>query len=165
MSSDPLEDVFTLEDRFYTQGHNQGAHDGILAGRSEGRSLGMHTGFDKFRESSRLAAKAVIWANRIPPAAASSSSPSPADQPTATPCTPCTPCTLPPLQSNARLRKNVASLYALVEPGTLSTKNEDSAVQDFDDRLKRAQGKAKIVEKMLGGGSKAERPAAASPSS
>ncbi len=37
----------------------------------------------------------------------------------------------------------------LLEPDTLSTENTDEAVNDFDDRLKRAQGKARIVEMML----------------
>ncbi|KAH8171394.1 DUF1715 domain-containing protein [Sarocladium implicatum] len=143
MSEDPLDDVFTIEDRFYTQGYNAGLADGLPAGRAEGRSLGMSKGFDKFSESSRLATRAVIWANRFPSSANSSS------------------CKLPPLKAGgARLEKNVKSVYALLEPGTLSTKNEDEAVQDFDDRLRRAQGKVKIVERMVGGsaGAKVESP-------
>lgn len=146
MSADPLDDVFTIEDRFYTQGYDAGLKDGLAAGRAEGRSLGMSKGFDKFSESSRLASRAIIWANRFPN---SSSSPS----------------KLPPLKGGGpRLEKNVKSVYALLEPGTLSTKNEDDAVQDFDDRLRRAQGKVKIVERMVGGstGNKAESPPAES---
>lgn len=135
MASDPLGDVFNLEDGFYRQGYNQGLADGVQAGKIEGRSFGMQKGFEKFLESGRLAGKSVVWANRIP-----SGQP---DKDVA--------CTLPPLPSNARLEKNVRSLYALVEPDTLSTANTDEAVQDFDDRVKRAQGKAKIVERMAGG--------------
>ncbi|KAI9871819.1 MAG: hypothetical protein M1823_008336, partial [Watsoniomyces obsoletus] len=110
------------------------------AGRIEGRSFGMEKGFDKFLESGRLASKAIVWANRIP------SKSSPSGSATAFK----TQCTLPPLPANARLDKNVSMLYALVEPDTLSTANTDEAVQDFDDRIKRAQGKAKIVERMVG---------------
>jgi hypothetical protein len=134
-TDDPLNDVFTIEDRFYTQGYNAGLADGIPAGRAEGRSLGMQKGFEKFSEASRLASRAVIWANRLPSNSA-------------------TQCDLPKLAGGTgpRMEKNVKSVYALLEPGTLSTKNEDDAVQDFDDRLRRAQGKVKIVERMVGGG-------------
>ncbi|KAH7266162.1 hypothetical protein B0J15DRAFT_534258 [Fusarium solani] len=136
-TSDPFEDVLNLEERFYSEGYQLGLKDGIKAGRIEGRSFGMEKGFEKFLESGRLAGKAVVWANRMPPKDGSSSA-----------------CTLPPLPRNARLEKNVNTLYALVEPDTLSTENSDDAVQDFDDRIKRAQGKAKIVERMVGGSGK-----------
>ncbi|PTD03010.1 hypothetical protein HYE67_011081 [Fusarium culmorum] len=136
-SSDPFEDVLNLEERFYSEGYQLGIKDGIQAGRIEGRSFGMQKGFEKFLESGRLASKAVVWANRIPQKEKTSSSET---------------CTLPPLPKNARLEKNINTLYALVEPETLSTENSDEAVQDFDDRVKRAQGKAKIVERMTGGG-------------
>ena len=96
----------------------------------------MQKGFEKFLESGRLASKAVVWANRMPPKDKTSSE----------------LCTLPSLPKNPRLEKNINILYALVEPETLSTENTDEAVQDFDDRVKRAQGKAKIVERMTGGG-------------
>ncbi|KAF4334429.1 3-oxoacyl [Fusarium beomiforme] len=136
-SSDPFEDVLNLEERFYTEGYQQGIKDGVQAGRIEGRSFGMQKGFEKFLESGRLASKAIVWANRIPPRNDAASGEA---------------CTLPPLPKNARLEKNINTLYALVEPDTLSTENSDEAVQDFDDRVKRAQGKAKIVEKMAGSG-------------
>ncbi|KAK5992269.1 hypothetical protein PT974_05670 [Cladobotryum mycophilum] len=109
MSSDPLDDVFTLEDQFYTEGYNQGFKDGAQAGRIEGRSLGMEKGFEKFLESGRLAGRSLVWLNRLP-------------------------------------QKNKTEA---AEPDTLSTQNTDEAVQDFDDRVKRAQGKAKIVERII----------------
>ncbi|KAM5352601.1 hypothetical protein ACJ41O_005323 [Fusarium nematophilum] len=142
---DPFEDVLNLEERFYAEGYQQGLTDGVQAGRIEGRSFGMEKGFEKFLESGRLASRAIVWANRIPPRNGSSSSGG-------------EPCTLPPLSRNSRLEKNINTLYALVEPETLSTENSDEAVQDFDDRVKRAQGKAKIVERMTGGGSGKEAP-------
>ncbi|EWZ90381.1 hypothetical protein FOCG_04045 [Fusarium oxysporum f. sp. radicis-lycopersici 26381] len=136
-SSDPFEDVLNLEERFYSEGYQQGIKDGVQAGRIEGRSFGMQKGFEKFLESGRLASKAIVWANRVPHKDGTASGET---------------CTLPPLPKNARLEKNINTLYALVEPDTLSTENSDDAVQDFDDRVKRAQGKAKIVEKMAGSG-------------
>lgn len=145
MPADPLEDVLNLEDRFYQQGYQQGLQDGAQAGRVEGRCFGMQKGFDKFLESGCLASKAIVWANRLPRSKDGQHSvtvegSTSADQRR----------TLPPLASNPRLDKNVKTLYALVEPGTLSTENTDEAVQDFDDRVKRAQGKARIIERMVG---------------
>lgn len=144
MAPDPLDEVFTLEDRFFIQGYNAGQTDGIPAGRAEGRSLGMQKGFEKFSESSRLASRAIIWANRET---------KPRDAPMEE------RCKLPSLQwhkgtgnagGGARLRNNVRGVYALVEPGTLGMRNEDAEVQDFDDRLRRAQGKVKLIERMMG---------------
>ncbi|KOS22780.1 hypothetical protein ESCO_003511 [Escovopsis weberi] len=168
-STDPLDEVFTLEDKFYSQGYSQGFEDGAQAGRIEGRSLGMEKGFDKFCESGRLSAKSVIWLNRLP--GSSSKKPAEASQASSAPSSSAAPtqaaaaaaagdsnpsvrpaeagCTLPPLPNNPRLEKNIRMLYALVEPETFSVENTDEAVQDFDDRVKRAQGKAKVIERMI----------------
>ncbi|KAG5987807.1 hypothetical protein E4U43_004930 [Claviceps pusilla] len=140
-SPDPFDSVLHLEHNFYQQGYAQGLADGAQAGRTEGRQFGMRTGFEKFLESGRLASRAIIWANRMPSGQREAAGAADAAADTAT-------CLLPPLPRNARLDKNVRMLYALVEPETLSTENSDEGVQDFDDRLKRAQGKAKIVERM-----------------
>ncbi|KAG7289765.1 hypothetical protein NEMBOFW57_006141 [Staphylotrichum longicolle] len=51
-----------------------------------------------------------------------------------------------------RLGKHIRTLYALVETESLSTENTDEAVDDFDDRLRRAQGRAKVIERMGGEG-------------
>ncbi|RYP58944.1 hypothetical protein DL770_010318 [Monosporascus sp. CRB-9-2] len=60
--------------------------------------------------------------------------------------------------NSARLEKNVVTLYGMVEPGTLSTRNDDEAVNDFDSRLKGAQGKAKIIERVVGEKAKLDVP-------
>ncbi|KAI0206902.1 DUF1715-domain-containing protein [Astrocystis sublimbata] len=59
---------------------------------------------------------------------------------------------LPPINSNPRLEKNIETLYGLVEPGTLSTNNDDEAVNDFDSRMKGAHGKLRIIERAVGEG-------------
>ncbi|KAK7964908.1 hypothetical protein PG996_000729 [Apiospora saccharicola] len=156
MASDPFDDVMNLEDQYYDQGYKLGHDDGSQAGKIEGRSVGLKKGYEKFMEAGRLQSKAVVWANRIPnmqknqakgnapqqlSQGAQSQEPSSSNSIT----------TLPPISnSNVRLEKNITSLYALVEPGTLSTENTDEAVNDFDDRFKRAQGKLKIVERGIG---------------
>lgn len=57
---------------------------------------------------------------------------------------------LPRLSANPRLERHIRTLYALVELSSLSTANTEEAVADFDDRLKRAEGKVKIIEKLIG---------------
>lgn len=151
MSADPLDEVLDLEARFYSQGYAQGLEDGAQAGRIEGRALGMEKGYDKFLEAGRLAGMAVVWANRLPPPPSQAR----ADGRDA--------CALPRLPANARLRKNVGALYAFVEPETLSTTNTDEAVQDFDDRVRRAQGKLRVVERMAGASAAREYAKEASP--
>ena len=54
------------------------------------------------------------------------------------------------LPANPRLEAHVRTLYALTEPSSLSTKNSEDSISDFDDRLKRAEGKVKVLEKLIG---------------
>lgn len=158
MASDPFDEVMNLEDQYYDQGYKLGYDDGSQAGKIEGRSVGLKKGYEKFMEAGRLQSKAVVWANRIPnmqktqtkgnavprPLSEGAQSQEPGSSSSSI-------TSLPPISnSNARLEKNITSLYALVEPGTLSTENTDEAVNDFDDRFKRAQGKLKIVERGIG---------------
>ncbi|KAK6217634.1 Prohibitin-1, subunit of the prohibitin complex (Phb1p-Phb2p) [Pestalotiopsis sp. IQ-011] len=157
MSVDPFDDVLNLEEQYYDEGYSQGYDDGFRGGKIEGRSVGMKTGYEKFLEAGRLQGKAIIWANRIPslrspPEKKGSAQPQAENGASAVSSehSSVPASRLPPLSSNARMTKNVSSLHALVEPGTLSTENNDEAVNDFDDRVKRAQGKLKIVERMLG---------------
>ncbi|UQC85611.1 short-chain dehydrogenase [Colletotrichum lupini] len=169
-NGDPFDDVLTLEDQFFSEGFRQGTEDGIQAGKIEGRSVGLAKGYEKFYESGRIHARAVIWANRLSlpqknsstatkkpsssSAAASASVSGSAEQAQLSTEPPSESqnktCSLPPLPPNARLEKNVTTAFALVEPDTLSKENSDDAVNDFDDRLKRAQGKVKIIERMTG---------------
>jgi Essential protein Yae1, N terminal len=153
-TSDPFEDVLNLEEQFYNEGYQQGLADGIKAGRIEGRSVGMGQGFDKFFESGMLHGKALVWAGRLQKSSVDSNSGNVGlnnQKDEITKKAPERKCTLPPLPGNPRLEKNVTTLYALVEPSTFSTANMDEAVDDFNDRVKRAQGKAKIIEKMIEG--------------
>ena len=141
---DFFDDVLHVESRFHEQGYNEGLKDGAQHGLAEGRAFGLQKGFEKFLESGKLAGKSVVWANRLPrsdgqekgtqQAAKASTSPS-----------------LTPLPNNARLEKNINSLYSLVDPNITSVENSDAAVQDFDDRLKRAQGKERIIERVASG--------------
>ncbi|OHW93810.1 3-oxoacyl-(acyl-carrier-protein) reductase [Colletotrichum incanum] len=157
MSLDPFDDVLTLEDQFFAEGYRQGTEDGIQAGKIEGRSVGLAKGYEKFLESGRIHGRSVVWANRLSlprkgaaAAAAKPSNSSSQQLQESTEAPQQKTCSLPPLAPNARLEKNVTAAFALVEPDTLARENSDEAVNDFDDRLKRAQGKVKIIERMTG---------------
>lgn len=141
---DLFDGALSLEENLYTEGYERGVADGALAGKLEGRSVGMGKGFEKFVESGRLYGRSVVWANRLPSAASPEGSGRYAGRGDAG------VEELPPLPQNVRLTKNVETVHALMEPGTLSTENSDEAVQDFDDRLRRAQGKARVVERVIG---------------
>jgi hypothetical protein len=158
MADDPFGDVLNLEEQFYQEGYKQGMEDGTKAGKIEGRAVGLEKGFDKFLESGRLYGRSIVWANRL-------QTPGKKQNPTSTEAhqqdesagesysiaaDESTVAALPPLPDNPRLEKHITTLYALVESESLSTENTDEAVNDFDDRFKRAQGKAKIIEKMVG---------------
>ncbi|RWA05459.1 hypothetical protein EKO27_g9641 [Xylaria grammica] len=160
-SDDPFDDLLNLEEQYYREGYEQGLKDGAEAGRVEGYSLGLRKGFEKFSEAGRLQSKAVVWANRIPKyqqrrqqqqqggtsqregdlrSEKKDEMPESGD------------ARLPPIHSNPRLEKNIEMLYGLMEPGTLSTDNDDEAVNDFDSRLKGAHGKLRIIERVIGEG-------------
>ncbi|PSR97646.1 hypothetical protein BD289DRAFT_458851 [Coniella lustricola] len=142
-SNDPFDDILNLEDNFYSEGYAKGMADGAHAGRLEGRSFGIEKGFEKFVEAGRLYGKAVVWANRLPSTATTTTT-------TTTPPPAMKASSLPGLgKGGQRLEKNILTLHALVELDTLSTENSDDAVNDFDDRVKRAQGKARVIERNL----------------
>ncbi|KAF3353640.1 hypothetical protein VD0004_g1184 [Verticillium dahliae] len=160
-TTDPFDDVMNLEERFYEEGYTQGTKDGDRAGKIEGRSVGLANGYDKFLESGRLYGKSLVWANRlqlrspssaeVEGAVAASTPAGPASMTVESSTGAQKKCLLPPLPStNSRLEKNIIVAHALVEPDTLSTENNDDAVNDFDNRVKKAQGKVKVIERILG---------------
>ncbi|KAI1764110.1 DUF1715-domain-containing protein [Hypoxylon sp. FL1150] len=187
-----FDDILNLEETYYKEGYDEGYKDGAEAGLIEGRSVGLKKGFEKFVEAGRLQGRAIIWANRIPSLkkeledelASSNVSrqgtsqseerdkdelkereePSSSSQDEKKP----EPIQLPPLNSNPRLEKNIRMLYGMLEPGTLSTSNDDESVNDFDSRLKGAQARFKMIERAIreavekGAAEKRRRPTASS---
>lgn len=145
--SDPFDDLLGLEDRFYDEGYKLGVEDGGRAGRIEGRVFGLEKGFEKYVEMGRLHGRSLIWNGRHPKLQSPESrerDPSDIKNPEIV-----STIKLTNLPSNPRLEKHLRVLYALTEPASLSTENTEEAVSDFDDRLKRAQGKMKIIERLV----------------
>ncbi|KAG8629386.1 hypothetical protein KVT40_003251 [Elsinoe batatas] len=174
---DPFDSLLTLESQFHAEGHALGVADGSKAGRIEGRIFGMQKGFEKFAAMGKLAGQVAVWEGRMmvpspsigglggtrngeeareevnvtdPSAtielevAAEGSGTAGSAQGREE------KLNLPPIQHNERLQKHIATLAALTEAASLDTQNTEEAVSDFDDRLKRAEGKAKIIASIVG---------------
>lgn len=139
---DPFDDLMNLEDKFYSEGYALGESEGSKAGRIEGRVFGLEKGFEKFMEAGRLHGRSLVWAGRFPQQEGAAKSNETAAH--------ILQSTLPSLSKNPRLEKHIRVLYALSEPASLSTDNTEEAVSDFDDRLKRAHAKIKIIERLVG---------------
>ncbi|KAL8669678.1 MAG: hypothetical protein Q9168_005735 [Polycauliona sp. 1 TL-2023] len=154
MSPDPMDELLELEHTFYQEGYELGIQDGSRSGRIEGRLFGITSAFEKFSAMGNLHGRSVIWSARLSASLPASKSENATDTPTASPKNSETPepaetptSSLPQTPHNTRLEKHIRTLYALTEPASLSTDNTEDAVSNFNDRLKRAEGKAKIIEK------------------
>ena len=165
MEADPLDSLLGLEDQYYNEGFTLGTADGVQAGLVEGRLFGLEKGFEKFINMGRLHGQSIVWASRLPSVQASRA--------TALECLPLMKedktldngsvselntlkrttfhgHPLPLLPSQPRLKKHIQTFHALVEMESVSVKNDEDSVSEFDDRLKRAGGKSKIIEKLIG---------------
>lgn len=167
---DPFDSLFTLEDKFYKEGYDLGVSDGNRAGLIEGRLFGLEKGFEKHASMGKLYGRAVIWTGRLPisrdipvsdrqDASAAdtertlkSLSVQESNQRGVQPEKEKLPgrMRVPGLPTNIRLEKHIRTLYALTEPESLSTANNENSVSEFDDRFNRAEGKIKVIEKLTG---------------
>jgi hypothetical protein len=142
-----LDSLLNLEDDFYSSGHAQGLQDGLRQSRFESRVFGVEQGFQKAIVMGRLQARAKLWSARLGvekekgPGLERGS-----DEVRAK--------TLPLLKAQERLQKtlekHVERLLVYVDPITLSPANTDDDVAEFDDRLKKALAKVKVIERMIG---------------
>ena len=159
---DPFDTLLSLEDDFYKEGYDLGISDGDHAGRVEGRLFGLEKGFEKFVAMGRLHGKSTVWAGRLPDASLGSGATGREEDGATTKAAlhvfgeyedvkssqPASDASL--LPANPRLEAHVRTLYALTESSSLSTENSEKSISDFDDRLRRAKGKVKILEKLIG---------------
>ncbi|CBX91987.1 hypothetical protein IAQ61_000190 [Plenodomus lingam] len=160
---DPFDSLLTLEDTLYTTAYSLGASDGAHAGRIEGRIFGLEKGFEKFTELGSLHGRSIVWGSRLPNLRQTTPQAAPIAQSTTDQDTTAKPCQLPELPVNSRLRNNVMLLHSLTDPPTFDTANNEEAVADFDDRVKRAGAKAKVVERIVGETAVGGKSSAASP--
>ena len=188
MEDDPFDSVLDLEETYYQEGYDLGVADGSRAGRIEGRVFGIEKGFEKFAAMGMLHGRAAVWASRLPrkkeqgkdnekkatitqdevTSSSLEASPNnliPTSSEALVPAGDGVVASgLPPLAVNPRLERHIQTLFALVEPDTFSTENTEESVADFDDRLKRAGAKAKVIERIVGEGDVDARQTDTSPS-
>ncbi|KZZ90017.1 hypothetical protein AAP_03967 [Ascosphaera apis ARSEF 7405] len=156
-TDDPLDSLLSLEDQFFDEGFRVGTKDGVRAGYEEGNVFAVEKGYEKFMEMGHLYGKAIIWAKRLPgdhgflhgetmvgsaPATiknenADDSSKKAQIQPL-------------PVTGGSRLEKHIAQMLHAVDPTSLPYENTEEGVNEFDDRLKRAAAKAKLIERIVG---------------
>lgn len=156
---DPFDHVLSLEDRLYEEGRQLGVADGSRAGRIEGRIFGLEKGFEKFAALGELHGRSAVWAarlRRLPEEAQSKGTDDALEKVTheqqgvRNQSSNKSSYSPPPLGANGRMEKHVRTLYALVEPDSLPVENNEEAVSEVDDRLKRAEAKAKVIERLVG---------------
>lgn len=164
IAQDPFDSLLSLEDDFYREGFDLGVSDGERAGLIEGRAFGLEKGFERYITMGPLYGRAMIWAGRLPgqkvehgaiggimtkETAATSDFDTPSEEKDGTGLHVIVG-RAPGLPINVRLEAHIRTLYALAEPGSLSTTNDEDSVSEFDDRLRRAEGKVKVIEKLTG---------------
>ncbi|KAK4966022.1 hypothetical protein LTR66_003875 [Elasticomyces elasticus] len=176
---DPFDSLLGLEDQYYAEGYKLGIADGSHGGRIEGRIFGLEKGFEKYAAMGVLAGRAAVWVARLQEDADAENNLSLGNSGLTVPESPPGLLTargdlvrrsldrgkeqlpersrdargqplIPSLSLNVRLDKHIQTLSALTEAGSLSKQNNEESVSDFDDRLKRADGKVKVIEKILG---------------
>ena len=160
MSDEILDSVLDLEDASYQAGFDEGKADGAEAGYTEGKIFGIERGYQKALEMGKLHGRALMLnaclsdPNPIPEHAISPSVVA-TDDVTASESRPDDGNTasgmpsLPSLPENPRLKKHIETLLRLTDILTLSVENSDKAVDEFDDRMKKAIAKAKVIDKLI----------------
>ncbi|KAI7215734.1 hypothetical protein KC333_g5273 [Hortaea werneckii] len=138
--TDPFDSLLNLEDQYFTEGYSLGVSDGTRAGRIEGRIFGLEKGYEKALEMGRLGGKARIWQTRLQTPTNDHQTQDHSQMATR----------MKPLKGSERLRKHVERLVELTEPESLETKNEEEAVNEFDERLAGAKAKTTLISKIVG---------------
>ncbi|KAI7272807.1 hypothetical protein KC345_g7057 [Hortaea werneckii] len=138
--SDPFDSLLNLEDEYFTEGYSLGVSDGTRAGRIEGRIFGLEKGYEKALGMGRLGGKAQVWRTRLQVPTDHQNENQNSNQ----------TASIKLLKGSERLRKHVERLVELTEPESLETKNEEEAVNEFDERLAGAKAKTTLISKIVG---------------
>ena len=151
MIEDPLDSLLDLEEDYYQEGYRLGEEDGSHAGYVEGRLFGIEKGYEKALEMGKLHGRALVWKHRFGSDGSKILDPEETKTHEADP-TEVTKAIdeMPKLQDAGRLTAQVEQLLSITDPHNLSTGNDDDSVNDFDERLKKAAAKIKIISRMIG---------------
>lgn len=132
---DPFTSLLHLEEKYHAEGYALGVEDGARAGRIEGRTFGLEKGFEKFSALGQLGGRSAVWSARLESLQNSGGQ---------------GVLQLPPLKESERLRRQVERLCEVADRESLSTVNDEEGVNAFDDRLREANAKARLVGRMVG---------------
>ncbi|KAK9366913.1 hypothetical protein V1509DRAFT_641233 [Lipomyces kononenkoae] len=127
---DVFESLLTLESSFYQQGYNDGLNDGRRRGMSEGKQFGLQTGFQRYVSVGILEGRCRVW-NELRRDMTTLSN---------------TSGDVVPL-GGGRSTKQLQVLTELVTG--IPTENTEEAVDEYENRLKRASARAKVVVRLL----------------
>ena len=159
-ADDPFDEVLGLEDKFYEEGYKLGISDGKTAGLSEGRLFGLEKGFEKFFTMGEMHGKATVLTARLRETndrienalevqefdtAKVLAAPSDHRRDNSRKS-----MTELRFLQNPRLAAHVRVLRTLTGTEDLSTVNREEDVEDFESKMKKAEAKLKIIEKITG---------------
>ena len=152
---DDFDNVLELETQFYKEGYDLGVEDGRQAGMIEGRIFGIEKGFEKALRMGRLHGRGRIWEARSEESERTSPEPSKTngkhnDEVQYDLQVKAVAPQLEPLPKSSRLQKHIETLLGLTGSSTLPTENSDQAVADFDDKIARADARAKVISNVVG---------------
>ncbi len=125
--AEPFSTLLSLESQYHAEGYNLGHSDGARAGRTEGRLFGLEKGFEKAVEMGKLNGRASIFKARLDTSEGSTS-------------------------GGERTVKHVTKLCELTDLTTLPTENDEESVAIFDERLRDAKAKMRLVGRLMEGG-------------
>jgi len=137
---DTLDSLLSLEEQYYNEGYQLGETDGSRAGRIEGYLFGLQKGFEKYAEMGALNARCAIWEAR----AISGQGQGPKQSVTRSATADIR------IEPTSRLIKQIETLADLTEVDFAEIVNDEEQISIFEDELKRAKGKAKIIASMVG---------------
>lgn len=143
-----FDELLGLEDSFYKEGYETGLADGAYAGHVEGKLFGIEKGYEKALELGKLHGRAIVWQIRLQHNESKSNLSTHLD----------------PNQSsfvsehlyestlakNSRVSKHIDGLLTATSQTNLAMDNSDTAVTEFDEKILRAQAKAKVVAAIAG---------------
>ncbi|KAJ8096994.1 hypothetical protein POJ06DRAFT_37702 [Lipomyces tetrasporus] len=127
---DLFDSLLSLESSFYQQGYDEGLNDGLRSGTSEGKQFGLQTGFQRFVSIGILQGRCRVWSELG--SGKNPSSNAAADL---------------VLLGGGRSTKQLQVLTDLVTG--IPTENTMDAVEDYENRFKRARARAKVVVRLL----------------
>lgn len=143
MAPDMFDELLGLEDNFYKEGYEAGLADGTYAGRVEGKLFGIEKGYEKALELGKLNGRAAVWQVRQQNSEGTSAEST--SQALTHSSLVLEQLRLSRLPKNTRMTKHIDALLSIVSENSLAMDNSDASVTEFDDRISRAQAKAKVI--------------------